>query len=62
MIMDTRKKELESLRETIEVMCIFPKLEKDIEKAEKEYKDGHAINFEDLLLKEGFVLPGKSKK
>jgi len=48
--------EFESWQETLEVMRIFPKLEKDIEKAEKEYKKGHYLSLEDVLSKEGFVL------
>jgi len=54
--------EFESWQETFEVMRIFPKLEKDIERAEKEYKKGHRLTLEDVLSKEGFVLYKKSKK
>jgi len=53
--------EFESWQETFEVMRIFPKLEKDIKKAEKEYKKGHYLTLDDLLSKEGFVL-SKAKK
>jgi len=54
--------EFESWQETLEVMRIFPKLEKDVEKAEKEYKRGHYLTLEEILLREGFVLAKKSKK
>lgn len=48
--------EFESWQETLEVIRVFPKLEKDIEKAGKEYKKGHYLTLEDVLSKEGFVL------
>ena len=54
--------EFESWQETLEVMHIFPKLEKDIEKAEREYKRGKSLTLEDVLSKEGFILSRKSKK
>jgi len=54
--------EFESWQETLEAMHIFPKLEKDIEKAEKEYKKGHCLTLENVLFKEGFVLSKKPKK
>jgi prevent-host-death family protein len=54
--------EFDSWQETLEVMHIFPKLEKDIEKAEKEYKKNHCLTLEDVLSKEGFVLSKKPKK
>jgi len=54
--------EFESWQETLEVMRIFPKLEKDIKKAEKEYKKGHCRTLEDVLFKEGFILSKKSKR
>ena len=54
--------EFESWQETLEVMHIFPKLKKDIEKAEKEYKKGHCLTLESVLYKEGFVLSKKPKK
>ncbi|MCX6731870.1 MAG: hypothetical protein NTX55_02700 [Candidatus Parcubacteria bacterium] len=61
--MDTKTtNKSKSWRETMEVMRIFPKLENDIKKAEREYKKGYGLNLEDLLLKEGFVLPQKAKK
>lgn len=47
--------EFESWKETMEVMGIFPHLEKDIKKAEREYKKGYRLDLEDLLLKEGFT-------
>ena len=54
--------EFESWQETLEVMRVFPKLENDIEKAEKEYKKGNFLTLEDILSKEGFVLSKKFKK
>ena len=51
--------EFESWQETLEVMRIFPKLGKDIEKAEKEYKKGDYLTLEKVLSKEGFVLSKK---
>ena len=54
--------EFESWQETLEVVRIFPKLAKDIEKAEREYKRGHYLTLEEVLLREGFALAKKSKK
>jgi len=54
--------EFESWQETLEVMRIFPKLGKDIEKAEKDYKKGDRVTLEKALSKEGFVLSKESKK
>ena len=51
--------EFESWQETLEVMGVFPMLEKDMEKAEKEYKKGRCLTLEDVLSKEGFVLSKK---
>jgi len=51
--------EFESWQETLEVMHIFPKLGKDIERAEKEYKKGDYLTLEKVLSKEGFVLSKK---
>lgn len=48
--------EFESWQETLEVARIFPKLEKDIERAEKEYRKGRSSSLEEVLSKEGFVL------
>ena len=54
--------EFESWQETLEVMRIFPKLGKDIEKAEKEYKKGRCLTLEDILSGEGFVFAKKRRK
>ena len=54
--------EFESWQETLEVMREFPDLEKDIKKAEREYKRGNYLTLEDVLLREGFVLADKSSK
>jgi len=53
--------EFESWQETLEITKNFPNLEKDIKKAEREYKKGKYITLEEVLSKEGFVLIGKSK-
>ena len=55
-------KDFESWMETLEVMKEFPDLEKDIKKAEKEYKAGEYTTLEDILAKEGFVAVHKPRK
>ena len=54
--------EFESWQETLEVMKEFPNLDKDIKKAEEEYRKGDYITLEELLEKEGYVLRDKTKK
>jgi prevent-host-death family protein len=54
--------EFDSWKETMEVVNLFPRLEDDIKKAEREYKKGYGLKLEDILLKEGFVLSEKPKK
>lgn len=54
--------EFESWQETIEVMKEFPDIEKDIKKAEEEYKRGEYITLEELLEKDGYILRDKSNK
>ena len=54
--------EFESWQETLEVIRDFPGLEKDIKKAEREYRRGNYSALEKVLSKEGFVLADKSKK
>lgn len=54
--------EFESWQETLEVVRDFPGLEKDIKKAEREYKRGNYSTLENVLSKEGFVLADKAKK
>jgi prevent-host-death family protein len=54
--------EFESWQETLEVMKEFPDLNKDIKRAEEEYKKGDYITLEELLEKEGYVLRDKNKK
>ena len=54
--------EFESWQETLEAVRDFPNLEKDIKKAEKEYKQGNYSTLEKVLSKEGFVLADKAKK
>lgn len=51
--------EFESWQETLEVIRDFPNLEKDIKKAEREYKKGNYLLLEDVLAKEGFILADK---
>lgn len=54
--------EFESLQETIEVTRDFPNLEKDIEKARRDYKKGDFVTLKDFLAKEGYVLKDSRKK
>ncbi len=54
--------EFESWQETLEVLGDLPDLEKNIEKAEREYKKGITSTLEDILSKEGYFLAEKSKK
>lgn len=57
--------EFESLIETLEVMRIFPDLDKDIEETKKAYKSGEYknwISLDQILAKEGYVLRDKPKK
>jgi len=51
--------DFESWQETLEAIRDFPNLDKDIEKAEREYKKGRRLLLEDVLAKEGFILAGK---
>lgn len=51
--------EFESWQETLAVMRDMPTLEKDIKKAEKEYKKGGCLSLKDVLAKEGFILANK---
>lgn len=51
--------EFESWQETLEVIRVFPNLEKDVKKATKDYKNKKYSTLEKILLKEGFVLAGK---
>lgn len=51
--------EFESWQETLEAIHDFPNLEKDIKKAEKEYRKGDYLLLEDVLAKEGFILANK---
>lgn len=53
--------EFESWQETLEVIRDFPNLEKDIKKAEKEYRRRNYLTLEKILSKEGFILAGKKK-
>lgn len=52
--------EFESWQETLETDRYFPNLEKDIKKAEKEYKKKKYITLEEILAKEGFILADRS--
>ena len=54
--------EFESWQETLEVMKEFPNLDKDIKRAEEEYKKGEYVTLEELLEKEGYILRDKTKK
>jgi len=53
--------EFESWQETLEADRDFPNLEKDIKKAEREYKKKRYTTLEEVLAKEGFILADKSK-
>lgn len=54
--------EFESWKETMEVMRDFPDLKKDIEEAEKDYRDGKLIPLEEIFKEEGFILADKSRE
>jgi len=51
--------EFESWQETLAVIREFPNLEKDIKKAEKEYRKGNCLSLKDVLAREGFILADK---
>jgi prevent-host-death family protein len=53
--------EFESWKETMEVMKIFPDLDKDVAEAERDYQKGDYVTLEELLAKDGFVLAEKPK-
>ena len=55
-------KDFESYQETLEAIKDFPRLEKDIEKAEKEYKKGDVSTLDQVLLKKGYVSSSSRKK
>ncbi len=48
-------KDFESYQETLEVIKDFPDLERDIKRAEKEYKKGDVFSLEQVLAEEGYV-------
>ena len=52
--------EYDSWIETMEVMRDFPNLKKDIQEAEKDYKQGKYITLEELLARDGYVKAIKS--
>src|SRR3989344_3516624 len=55
--------DFESLEETIEVLRIFPNLDKAIAKVDKDIKSGvykKYITLEELLAKDGYVLHGQT--
>lgn len=57
--------DFDSLQETLEVLSIFPDLDKDIAQARQDVKSGAYKNFttlEELLAKDGFVLAEKAKQ
>lgn len=54
--------DFESLQETMEVMREFPDIEKDIKKAETEFKKGDYITLDDLMQKYGYVLRESPKQ
>lgn len=56
------KSSSESWQETLEVMKDFPNLKEDIRHGEEEYKKGLTVTLEELLAKEGRVLPHQVNK
>ncbi|MFH1353922.1 MAG: type II toxin-antitoxin system Phd/YefM family antitoxin [bacterium] len=54
--------EFESWQETIEVMNQFPDLDKDVEEAEKDLRQGKTVSLEDILAEHGYVLADKGKE
>jgi prevent-host-death family protein len=53
--------ELESWRETIDILVHHPTILDDIKWAEKEYKEGKTIPLEELLVQYGYVVNDKGK-
>lgn len=51
--------EFESWQETLEVIRDFPKLDKDVKAAERDFKKKRYSTLEEVLSKEGFVLANK---
>ena len=51
----------ESLMETLETTKDFPNLEKDINRAKKEYKLKQTKSLEAILAERGFILSGKAR-
>lgn len=57
--------DFESLQETLEVLSIFPDLDKDLAEVDRDIKSGaykKYITLEELLAKDGYVLAEKAKK
>ena len=57
--------EFDSWTETLEVMSMFPDLDKDIAEAKKDLRTGKYRNYaslNELLKKEGYVVADKSKR
>ena len=54
--------QFDSWQETMEIMREFPNLDKDIEQAMKEYKEGDFITLDELMAKECFIVADKSKR
>ena len=57
--------EFESWQETMEVICDFPDLEKDIKELERDQKSGAYkgyVALEDVLAREGFLVADKAVK
>ena len=51
--------EFESWQETLEVIRDFPKLDKDVKAAERDFKKRKYSTLEEILSKEGFILANK---
>ena len=56
--------DFESLQETLEVLSVFPDLDKDLEELHQDMKSGAYKNYatlEEILAKDGYVLAEKAK-
>jgi len=57
--------ELDSLKETIEVLTEFPNLKKDMEQVERDIKSGDYLKYstlEEVMMEHGYMLADKGKK
>lgn len=54
--------ELESWRETIDILVHHPTIQNDIKQAEKEFKEGKTIPLEEVMAEYGYAVSDKRKK